>query len=97
MTTIGQAYACIFAHYYAGPILDGRVLLASAFAGLAQQLDRLGLDQPGATLPARKAVRQQVAEATMNGMIAALGDSHAGWLYPQLPKASPPSGRARPA
>jgi hypothetical protein len=29
-----------------------RVLLAAAFAGLTQQLDRLGLDQPGATMPA---------------------------------------------
>jgi carboxyl-terminal processing protease len=52
VTTIGQAYFCIFAHYYAGPVLDDRVLLAGAFAGLTQQLDRLGLDQPGATMPA---------------------------------------------
>ena len=32
VTTIGQAYYCIFAHYYAGPVLDDRVLLAAAFA-----------------------------------------------------------------
>ena len=52
VTTIGQAYSCIFAHYYAAATLDDRVLLAAAFAGLTQQLDRLGLDQPDATMPA---------------------------------------------
>jgi carboxyl-terminal processing protease len=52
VTTIGQAYYCIFAHYYSGPVLDDRVLLVGAFAGLTQELDRLGLDQPDATMPA---------------------------------------------
>lgn len=52
VTTIGQAYYCIFAHYYAGPVLDDRVLLAAAFAGFTQELDRLGVDQPDATMPA---------------------------------------------
>jgi carboxyl-terminal processing protease len=52
VTTIGQAYYCILANYYSGPMLDDRVLLAGAFAGLTQQLDRLGADQPGATMPA---------------------------------------------
>jgi len=52
VTTIGQAYSCIFDHYYAAATLDDRGLLAASFAGLTQQLDRLGLDQPGATLPA---------------------------------------------
>jgi carboxyl-terminal processing protease len=52
VTTIGQAYSCIYDHYYAAATLDDRVLLAAAFAGLTQQLDRLGLDQPGATMPA---------------------------------------------
>ena len=52
VTTIGQAYSCIFDHYYAAATLDDRGLLAAAFAGLTQQLDRLGLDQPGATMPA---------------------------------------------
>ena len=42
VTTIGQAYYCIFAHYYAGPVLDDRVLLAAAFAGFTQELDRSG-------------------------------------------------------
>ncbi len=112
VTTIGQAYFCIFKHYYAGPVLDDRVLLAGAFAGLTQQLDRLGLDQPNATMPAltghrardwdafaavyrrilgrmpaRKGARQQVAAATMAGMVATLHDNHDGWTYPgpQLP------------
>jgi len=52
VTTIGQAYYCVFAHYYAGPVLDDRVLLAGAFAGFTQELDRLGIDQPDATMPA---------------------------------------------
>src|SRR5271166_1175855 len=52
VTTIGQAYYCIFANYYAGPVLDDRVLLAAAFAGFTQELDQLGMDQPDATMPA---------------------------------------------
>jgi len=52
VTTIGQAYNCIFAHYYSGPVLDDRVLLAGAFGGLTEELDRLGVDQPDATMPA---------------------------------------------
>jgi carboxyl-terminal processing protease len=52
VTTVGQAYYCVFAHYYAGPVLDDRVLLAAAFAGFTQELDRLGLDRPDATMPA---------------------------------------------
>ena len=52
VTTIGQAYYCIFAHYYGGPVLDDRMLLAGAFAGLTQELGRLDTDQPDATMPA---------------------------------------------
>lgn len=52
VTTIEQAYYCIFSNYYSGPVLDDRVLLAGAFAGLTQELDRLGLDQADATMPA---------------------------------------------
>jgi carboxyl-terminal processing protease len=52
VTTIGQACSCIFGHYYGASTLDDRVLPAAAFTGLTQQLDRLGLDQPGATMPA---------------------------------------------
>lgn len=52
VTTIGQAYHCIFARYYGGPVLDDRVLLTGAFAGLTEELDRLGVDQPDATMPA---------------------------------------------
>jgi carboxyl-terminal processing protease len=52
VTTIGQAYYCIFAHYYSGPVLDDRVLLTAAFAGLTQELNRLGTDRPDATMPA---------------------------------------------
>jgi hypothetical protein len=35
-------------HSYGGPVLDDRVLLAGAFAGLTQELNRLGTDRPDA-------------------------------------------------
>lgn len=110
VTTIGPAYYCVFAHYYAGPVLDDRVLLTAAFAGFTQELDQLGMDQPDATmpaltgnrdrdwdafaavyqkvtsqLPASPAQRQELAAATMTGMIASLHDNHARWEYPALP------------
>jgi carboxyl-terminal processing protease len=110
ITTIGQAYYCILDNYYRGPVLDDRSLLVPAFAALTQELQRRGLDQPGATLPALTgkndqehrdrnwaafsqvyeqitaglppdpAVWQAVAEATMQGMVRSLNDSHADWL-----------------
>jgi carboxyl-terminal processing protease len=115
VTTIGQAYFCVFAHYYAGPVLDDRVLLAGAFAGFTQELARLGLDQPDATmpaltgnrdrdwaafaavyqkvtgqLPAGPAQRQQLAAATMTGMVASLDNNHARWSYPAPPPGDVP-------
>ena len=115
VTTIGQAYYCVFAHYYAGPVLDDRVLLAAAFAGFTQELDRLGMDQPDATmpaltgnrdrdwaafaavyqkvtsqLPASPAQRQELAAATMTGMVASLDNNHARWSYPAPPPGDVP-------
>ena len=115
VTTIGQAYYCVFAHYYAGPVLDDRVLLAAAFAGFTQELDRLGMDQSDATmpaltgnrdrdwavfaavyqkvtsqLPASPAQRQELAAATMTGMIASLNNNHARWSYPAPPPGDVP-------
>jgi carboxyl-terminal processing protease len=52
LTTIGQAYYCIFDNYFSGPVLDSRTLLVPAFAALTQELQRRGLDRPDATLPA---------------------------------------------
>jgi carboxyl-terminal processing protease len=52
ITTIGQAYYCVFDNYFSGPVLDSRSLLVPAFAALTQELQRRGLDQPDATLPA---------------------------------------------
>lgn len=52
VTTVGQAYYCILDNYYSGPVLDPRTLLVPAFAALTQEMQRRGLDQPGATLPA---------------------------------------------
>lgn len=110
ITTIEQAYYCVFAHYYAGPVLDDQVLLAGAFAGFTQRLDRLGLASPDAALPAltgdrdrdwvafaatyrrvtgrlrvTAAQRQELAAATMTGLVDSLGDNHAHWAYPVEP------------
>jgi carboxyl-terminal processing protease len=52
VTTIGQAYYCVIDNYFSGPVLDSRSLLVPAFAALTQELQRRGLDQPDATLPA---------------------------------------------
>lgn len=52
LTTIGQAYYCIFDNYFSGPVLDSRSLLVPAFAALTQELQRRGLDRPEATMPA---------------------------------------------
>ncbi|MBB5084057.1 S41 family peptidase [Nonomuraea endophytica] len=52
LATVKQAYHCIFDNYYSGPVLDSRTLLVPAFAALTQEMQRRGLDQPDATLPA---------------------------------------------
>jgi carboxyl-terminal processing protease len=52
ITTIEQAYYCVFDHYVNGPVLDSRTMLVPAFAALTQELQRRGLDQAVATLPA---------------------------------------------
>jgi len=52
LTTIGQVYYCVFDNYYSGPVLDSRALLVPAFAALTQEMQRRGLDQADATLPA---------------------------------------------
>jgi carboxyl-terminal processing protease len=51
ITTVQQAYECIFAHHYSGPVLDDRTLLTSAFVRFTVELQRRGLDRPTATLP----------------------------------------------
>lgn len=51
-TTIGQAFSCILDHYYGGPELDERALLTSAFAGFTQELQRRGIDDSQASMPA---------------------------------------------
>ena len=104
ITTIEQAYYCIVDHYYRGSVLDDRTLLVPAFAALTQEMQRRGLDQSRATMPALTggrdadwaafsrayqriaaklpkdpALRQAVAEVTLSGMVAALGDDHARW------------------
>jgi carboxyl-terminal processing protease len=59
ITTIGQVYFCILDNYYSGPVLDDRSLLVPAFAALTQELQRRGLDQSEATLPALTGKRSE--------------------------------------
>jgi carboxyl-terminal processing protease len=59
VVTIGQAYHCVFDNYVTGPILDPRTLLVPAFTAVTQELQRRGLEQPNATLPALSGRRDQ--------------------------------------
>ena len=52
VSTVGQAYRCLFAHYYGGDKIDDRQLLTAAFAAIVQELHRSGKDAADATLPA---------------------------------------------
>lgn len=52
ITTLEQAYWCIFANAYGGSALDNRELLLSAFAQFTDELRRRGLDRPNAVMPA---------------------------------------------
>ncbi|WP_231336022.1 S41 family peptidase [Actinomadura graeca] len=51
LSTIGQAYDCVLTEFYGRKKLDHRTLLAAAFAGLTEELNRRGLDRADATLP----------------------------------------------
>jgi len=52
LTTIEQAYWCLFDHYVTGKTLDDRTLLKGALSGLIQGLLRRGIDQSSAMLSA---------------------------------------------
>ena len=52
VATLGQAYSCVLDNWADGATLDDRVLITGAFAGLTQELQRRGLDQATAMLPA---------------------------------------------
>lgn len=52
ITTLEQAYWCIFANYYSGSVLDDRGLLLAGFQAFTQDLQRRGLDRPTASMPA---------------------------------------------
>ncbi|WP_165975340.1 S41 family peptidase [Actinomadura rubrisoli] len=51
LSTIEQAYNCVFANFYGRKKVDHRTLLASAFAGFTEELNRRGLDRADATMP----------------------------------------------
>ncbi|WP_125726633.1 S41 family peptidase [Kibdelosporangium aridum] len=51
VTTIGEAYYCIFDNYFSGPVLDSRDLLQPTFAAFTRELQRRGLDQANASTP----------------------------------------------
>ncbi|MFI6481202.1 S41 family peptidase [Nonomuraea sp. NPDC050663] len=50
--TIGQAFDCVFEHYYAAPVLDHRPMLLRAFGKLTAELQRRDLDASDAVMPA---------------------------------------------
>ncbi|CAG7658047.1 S41 family peptidase [Actinacidiphila bryophytorum] len=52
VSTVEQAYYCIFGNYYGGSRLDDRPLLQYAFQAVVKELRKRGLDQPDAVLPA---------------------------------------------
>jgi carboxyl-terminal processing protease len=59
ISTIKQAYHCIFEHAYGGKSIDDRLLLTGAFAGFTQELNRRGLDLADATMPPLTGDRQR--------------------------------------
>ncbi|WP_436789722.1 S41 family peptidase [Yinghuangia sp. YIM S10712] len=52
VTTVQQAYYCLFDNYYGGSRLDDRTLLQYAFQAVVRELRKRGVDQPNAVLPA---------------------------------------------
>ncbi|GAA3603803.1 hypothetical protein GCM10022419_105450 [Nonomuraea rosea] len=51
LSTIKQAYACIFTGFYGRERLDHRAVLAAGLAGLTEELNRRGADRPDAIMP----------------------------------------------
>jgi carboxyl-terminal processing protease len=113
--TIEQAYYCVLDHYYSGPTLDDRLLLTAAFVGFTRELQRRGVEQSDATMPALTGnregdwaafrtvyervterfpadpdLRQGLADAAMNAMLAGLNDNHARWMRPVNPPDAKP-------
>ncbi|WP_327092156.1 S41 family peptidase [Nonomuraea sp. NBC_01738] len=50
--TLRQAYDCLLTRYAGAPVLNHQTLLAAAFAGFTQELQRRGEDRADATMPA---------------------------------------------
>ncbi|NUU26353.1 MAG: peptidase [Streptomycetaceae bacterium] len=52
VSTVQQAYYCLFDDYYGGSRLDDRPLLQYAFQAVVRELRKRGVDRPNAVLPA---------------------------------------------
>lgn len=52
VSTVQQAYYCLFDNYYGGSRLDDRTLLQYAFQAVVRELRKRGVDRPNAVLPA---------------------------------------------
>ncbi|NUP33454.1 MAG: peptidase, partial [Streptomycetaceae bacterium] len=52
LSTVQQAYYCLFDNYYGGSRLDDRTLLQYAFQAVVRELRKRGVDRPNAVLPA---------------------------------------------
>ena len=78
LATVEEAYWCIFAHYYSGPVLDGQSLLVGAFGGFTDELDQAGLGTRAAELPALRGDRMQDWESFASAYQAAEAQLGAG-------------------
>ncbi|WP_062429772.1 S41 family peptidase [Herbidospora daliensis] len=88
---VEQAYFCILANYWRAPAMDSRDLLVAGFAALTRALPGASTDLPALTgdrradwaafeAAYRKVTdRADLAEVTLDAMVAALDDNHAHW------------------
>nr|WP_062334683.1 S41 family peptidase [Herbidospora sakaeratensis] len=89
---VEQAYFCILAKYWRAPAMDHRDLLVAGFAALTGALPEAPLELPALTgdrrgdwaafeAAYRKITdRADLAEVTLDAMVAALDDNHARWV-----------------
>ncbi|GGO71946.1 S41 family peptidase [Nonomuraea cavernae] len=107
MNTLRQAYFCVLANYYSGPVMDSKALLKSAFAAYTQNLMRRGADRADLRLPALTgnhdtdwaafakvlgAGDPAALRAAITGMVAGLHDNHARSVRPAPPQDGGPTG-----
>jgi carboxyl-terminal processing protease len=80
LDVLGEVYRCILTNYFSGGVLDDRILLTGAFAGMTQELERRAIDLPFATLPALSGRRDAdwAAFAAVAGRVLSAVPAEAG-------------------